>query len=228
MEKNKLWYLKKFNFLDTMSEEEMESLSKVAVDSEVKKKQPIYLAGDPGENLYFLKTGRVKISKIDESGKEFTLTLLEPGEIFGELGLFDDSPRETSAVALENSLICLIKRRDFEKYTSNKPELSFKLSKLMGLRLRQIENRIEELLFRDVPSRLARLLLRLVDQHPRETKHGIRINIKLSQQELANLIGATREITNSVLNQLKKEGLINIESKFIYILNRKELEKIAK
>jgi CRP/FNR family cyclic AMP-dependent transcriptional regulator len=186
------------------------------------------MAGDPSENLYFLKEGRVKITRVDESGKEFTLTLLEPGEIFGELGLFDQSRRETSATALEDSVICMMKRRDFEKYASNKPELSFKLSKLMGLRLRQIENRIEELLFRDVPSRLARLLFRLVDRHPRETKHGLRINIKLSQQELANLIGATREMTSSVLNSLKKEGLINIESKYIYIINRKALEKIAR
>jgi CRP/FNR family cyclic AMP-dependent transcriptional regulator len=154
--------------------------------------------------------------------------MLEPGEIFGELGLFDESPRETTAVALEDSVICMIKCRDFEKYASNKPELSFKLSKLKGLRLRQIENRIEELLFRDVPSRLARLLLRLVDQHRRETKHGTRINIKLSQQELANLIGATREMTSSVLNSFKKDGLINIESKFIYIINRNALEMIAK
>ena len=228
MERDKLWYLKQFNFLETMTPEEMESLSEMVVDNQVKKKQPIFMAGDPSENLYFLKVGRVKITRVDESGKEFTLTLLEPGEIFGELGLFDESPRETSATALEDSIICLMKRRDFERYASHKPELSFKLSKLMGLRLRQIENRMEELLFRDVPSRLARLLLRLVDRHPRETKHGLRINIKLSQQELANLIGATREMTSSVLNSLKKEGLIKFESKYIYIINRKALEKIAK
>ncbi len=110
---------------------------------------------------------------------------------------------------------------------SNKPELSFKLNKLMGLRLKHIENRIEELMFRDVPSRLARLLLRLVDQHPREMKRGLRINIKLSQQELTNLIGATREMTSSVLNSFKKSGLIAVEAKFIYILNRKELNKMA-
>ena len=227
MERDKLWYLKQFNFLETMTQEEMESLSEMVVDNQVKKKQPIFMAGDPSENLYFLKEGRVKITRVDESGKEFTLTLLEPGEIFGELGLFDESPRETSATALEDSIICLMKRRDFERYASHKPELSFKLSKLMGLRLRQIENRIEELLFRDVPSRLARLLLRLVDRHPRETKHGLRINITLSQQELANLIGATREMTSSVLNSLKKEEIINIESKYIYIINRKALEQIA-
>lgn len=227
MERNKLWYLKRFNFLDTMSEDDMRSLSQLLVDNEVKKKQPIYLAGDSSENLYFLKEGRVKITRIDESGKEFTLTLLEPGEIFGELGLFDDAPRETTAVAMEDSVICMMKRRDFENYAANKPDLSLKLSKLMGLRLRQIENRIEDLLFRDVPSRLARLLLRLVDQYQRETKYGVRINIKLSQQELANLIGATREITNSTLNQFKKDGLIKIESKYIYFLNRRKLKKIA-
>ncbi|UCE05153.1 MAG: Crp/Fnr family transcriptional regulator, partial [bacterium] len=213
-EQNRLWYLKKFNLFETMTEEEMESLNEVVVDNEVKKKQPVYLAGDPSENIYFLKEGRLKITRLDESGKEFTLTLLAPGEIFGELGLFDDSPRETSAVALEDSIICMMRRNDFEKYTAQKPELSLKLSKLMGLRLRQIENRIEELLFRDVPSRLARLLLRLVDLHPRETKHGLRINIKLSQQELANLIGATREMTSSVLNSFRRDSIINIEYKY--------------
>lgn len=228
MNSKKLWYLKQFNLFNALSEQEMMSLNDLVVDNDVKKKQPIYLAGEPDENLYFLKKGRVKISRIDESGKEFTLTLLEPGEIFGELGLFDDSPRETMAVALEDSLICMMRRTDFEAYAVNKPELAFRLNKLMGLRLRQIENRIAELLFRDVPSRLARLLLRLADQHPRQTKHGVRIDIKLSQQELANLIGATREMTSMTLNSFRKKDFIDIQSKYIYITNRRRLEAIAK
>lgn len=227
MKRNKIWYLKRFNLLDSMSSDEMAYLSEKVIDSEVKKKQPIYLAGDPGEVLYFLKEGRVKISRIDESGKEFTLILLEPGELFGELGLFDDSPRETTAVALEDSLICLMQRKDFEAFVQQKPELALSLNKLMGLRLRQIENRLEELLFRDVPSRLARLLLRLLGQHARETRKGVRINIRLSQQELANLIGATREMTSKTLNSFKKKGFINIEHKYIYLTNRQELEKLA-
>lgn len=225
---NKLWYLKQFNLLDALSEKEMIALNELVVDNDVKKKQPIYLGGEPNENLYFLKKGRVKLSRLDESGKEFTLTLLEPGEIFGELGLFDDSPRETMAVALEDSLICTMRRRDFEAYTANKPELVFKLTKLMGFRLRQIENQIADLLFRDVPARLARLLLRLADQHCLETKHGVRVNIKLTQQELANLIGATREMTSTVLNSFKKEDIINIIYKYIYIIDRKRLELIAR
>ena len=228
MDHDKFWYLKRFNFLDAVSENEMAMLNNMVVDNEVKKKQPVYLAGDPSENLYFLKQGRVKISRIDESGKEFTLTLLEPGELFGEMGLFDDAPRQTTATALEDSLICAMRRSDFEKYVAGRPQLSFKLSKLMGLRLRQIESRIEELLFHDVPTRLSRLLLRLVDQHPRETKYGMRIDIKLSQQELANLIGATREMTSTVLNSFKKEGIINIMSKYIYITDRRRLELIAR
>jgi CRP/FNR family transcriptional regulator len=228
MNSNKLWYLKRFNLLDALSENEMMALNDLIVDNDVKKKQPIYLGGEPNENLYFLKKGRVKISRIDESGKEFTLTLLEPGEIFGELGLFDDSPSETMAVALEDSLICMMRRKDFEAYAANKPELTIKLNKLLGFRLRQIENQIAELLFRDVPSRLAALLLRLADQHGREMNHGIRINIRLSQQELANLIGATREMTSMTLNSFKKKDLIDIQSKYIYITNRKRLEAIAK
>ncbi|MBC8186534.1 Crp/Fnr family transcriptional regulator [candidate division KSB1 bacterium] len=227
MEKDKLWYLKKFNLFETMGMEEMESISQMVAENQITKKQPVYLEGDPSENLYFLKKGRVKITRIDESGKEFTLTLMEPGEIFGEMGMFDDAPRETTAVALEDSLICTMRRGDFEKLMENKPELSFKLNKLMGLRLRRIENRIQELLFRDVPSRLASLILRLLDQHSREMRDGVRINIKLSQQEIANLIGATREMTSSVINSFKKDGLISIESKYIYILDKKELEKFV-
>lgn len=227
-ETKRLWYLKNFNIFDTMSKEDMVALNEMVVDDYVKKRQPIFLAGDPSENLYLLKEGRVKITRLDESGKEFTLMLLEPGEIFGELGLFDEAPRETSAVALEDSIICMMRRQDFEKYSANKPELSFKISKMMGLRMRHIENRIEELLFRDVPSRLARLLIRLVERHPRETKHGVKINIKLSQQEIANLIGATREMTSSVLNAFKKDGFIDIQSKFIYILSKRKLESLAR
>ncbi|NOZ61359.1 MAG: Crp/Fnr family transcriptional regulator [Calditrichaeota bacterium] len=228
MEHERIWYLKKFNLLQSLNQQEMESLSNIVIDTLVKKKQPVYLAGDPNESLYFLKKGRVKVSRIDESGKEYTIILLEPGEIFGELGLFNETPRETTAVAMEDSLICTMRRRDFEDLLQNKPELSLRLNKLIGFRFRQIENRLEELLFRDVPSRLARLLLRLAEKHLLETKHGERINIKLTQQELANLIGATREMTSSVLNNFKKLGYINFESKYIYLTNRKALQKIAR
>ena len=122
----------------------------------------------------------------------------------------------------------MMRRKDFEAYGANKPGLTIKLNKLLGFRLRQIENKIAELLFRDVPSRLAVLLLRLADQHGREMKHGIRINIRLSQQELANLIGATREMTSMTLNSFKKKDLIDIQSKYIYIANRKRMEAIGK
>lgn len=227
MYKDKIWYLKRFNLFENFSKGEMESLSKNVVESEIAKKQPIYLQGDPSEKLYFLKRGRVKITRLDESGKEITLTMLEPGEIFGELGLFDESPRETNAVTMEDSLLCLVRRGDFEKMMADRADLSLKITKLMGFRLRQIETKLDELLFRDVPSRLSRLLLRLLEQHAKKTVKGECINIKLSQQELANLIGATREMTSSVLNSFKREGLIEIEHKYIYILNRKKLERIV-
>lgn len=129
MQKNKLWYLKQFNLFDTLNADEMESVSDMVVENQIGKKQPVYLEGDISEKLYFLKEGRVKITRVDESGKEITLTLLEPGEIFGELGLIDDTPRETTAIALEDSLICTIRRSDFEKLMNNKPESIFSIVK---------------------------------------------------------------------------------------------------
>ncbi|HDL18737.1 MAG TPA: Crp/Fnr family transcriptional regulator [Bacteroidetes bacterium] len=227
MYKDKIWYLKRFNLFENFKQEEMDSLDKLVVESEIKKKQPIYLQGDPSEVLYFLKKGRVKITRLDESGKEITLTLLEPGEIFGELGMFSEAPRESNAVTMEDTRLCMVRRKDFEKMMADRSDLSLKITKLMGLRLRQFETKLDELLFRDVPSRLARLLIRLLSRHRKQTPQGSCIHIKLSQQELANLIGATREMTSSVLNSFKREGLIEIEHKYIYVLKQTELEKMA-
>lgn len=224
---SKIWYLKQFNLLSGLSDGEISKLENLIRIISVAKKQFLYFPEDPSDSIYLLKEGRVKISKISDGGKEITLDILEPGEIFGELAIVDEGPRQTLAEVLEDALIYAINRKDFIGFAENKPDLAFKLTKLIGLRRRDIESKIEALVFRDVPSRLASLLLQLAANHGKPDQKGMRLNLKLTHQELGNLIGSTRETTTTWLNEFRKKGLIAFDRRQIIVLDLKELKEFS-
>ena len=133
---NKLWFLKHIRLFDGVSPSEMQEMEKITRMEEVKKRQPLYLPGDPSSNVYLLKKGRVKIANTAPNGKEVTFDILEPGEVFGELDVLEDAPRSTSAETLDDAVICVIPRKDFDQYLAMHPTVMFKLTKLIGLRLK--------------------------------------------------------------------------------------------
>ena len=141
----KLWYLNNINLFKGLSHTELQEIERITKMQEIKKRQPIYLPGDPSNTVYLLKKGRVKISSGSASGKEVTLEILEPGEIFGELDAMEGSPHEMAAEALDDVLICAIRRQDFDRYVQKHPELTVRLSKLIGFKFRKLESRIEDL-----------------------------------------------------------------------------------
>lgn len=223
---SKLWYLKHIRLFSGLSQAELQEVERITRMQEVKKRQPIYLPGDPSHIVYLLKRGRVKISSTDSSGKEVTFEILEPGEIFGELEALEDSPRATQAEALDDTLICAIRREDFDRYLSHHPNLTVQLTKLIGLRLRKIQNRVEDLVFRDVPARLAHLLLELSKTEGLPDGSGIQIRAKLTHQEMANLIGCSRETVSATLGRFRDEGLLRVDGRSITILNSHRLSQL--
>jgi CRP-like cAMP-binding protein len=225
--RNKLWYLKHINLFSALSQAELQEIDRITRMQEVKKRQAIYLPGDPSTTVYLLKKGRVKIASTAPSGKEVTFDILEAGEIFGEFEVLEGGPRETLAEALDDTLICAIRREDFERYLRQHPDLTVKLTKLIGLRLRKIQSRVEDLVFRDVPSRLAHLLLDLSKSEGVPDEAGIRIKVKLTHQEIANLIGCTRETVSNTLGQFRERKLIQIEGRSITLLNADGLARLA-
>jgi CRP-like cAMP-binding protein len=194
---------------------------------EVKKRQPVYLAGDPATTVYLLKAGRVKISRTAPAGREITFDILDPGEIFGELEVLGGTPRDAHAEALDDALICAIRREDFERFLQMHQDLTIKLTKLIGLRLRKIQSRVENLVFRDVPARLAHLLLDLSKTHGVPDGPAIRIRAKLTHQEMANLIGCSRETVSTTLGQFRDQGLIRVDNRFLTILDRSGLDRLV-
>ncbi len=224
---SKLWYLKHISLFSVLSQAELQEMDRITRMQEVKKRQPIYLPGDPSTTVFLLKKGRVKISTTASSGKEVTFEILEPGEIFGELEVLEDSPRETQAEALDDALICAIRREDFDRYLHNHPDLALRLTKLIGLRLRKIQSRVEDLVFRDVPARLAHLLLELVKTDGVPDGGGTRIRAKLTHQEMANLIGCSRETVSTTLGHFRDQGLIRMDARTMTILNSAHLARLV-
>ena len=224
---NKLWFLKHIRLFDGISPSAMHEMEKITRMEEVKKRQPLYFPGDPSSSVYLLKRGRVKIANTAPNGKEVTFDILEAGEVFGELDVLEDAPRSTSAEALDDALICVIPRKDFDQYLAMHPNVTIKLTKLIGLRLKKIQSRVEDLVFRDVPARLAHLLSELSNTEGVTDKQGIRLKVKLTHQEMANLIVCSRETVSATLGQFREEGLINMDGRTIVILKRDALTRRA-
>lgn len=220
MDKTKLWYITTSRLFSGLSSQDRERFASLLTEINVKKKNLVYRTGDRAETLYILKEGRIKITRLSEDGKELTVDILDPGDIFGELALAGEEVREESAVALEDSYICAINRKDFEDFFSKIPLLSVTVTKWIGLRLRKIENRLEGMIFQDVRSRLLSILRELAQKYGVPVQGGRKIMVRLSHQEIANLIGATRETVTLELNNLKKDGYILIEGRDIILSTR--------
>jgi CRP/FNR family transcriptional regulator, cyclic AMP receptor protein len=224
---NKVWYLKRINIFEGMDEESVRQLEPYLQHRRYDPREMIFLPGDQGDKVYFLKEGLVKLARLSPGGKEMTLALLERGEIFGEMSFLDGLPRETFAQAMERVLVCIARAQDFQRFVDRKPGLGLKISMSMGERVRDLEQQIENLVFRDVPGRLASMILRLAKKHgTAEHPQGDMIDLRLTHQEIANLIGATRESASINISRLRSEGLIEVDRHRFVIRNRGGLEEM--
>lgn len=218
MEKTTLWYIRSNKILSSLPEDELNRMVNLLRPVNIRKKNFIYNTGDSADTVYILKEGRIKITRFTEDGRELTIDILEPGDIFGELVLAGEVQRETSAEALEDSFICAIHRKDFEEFLNKNPAFSFRITKWIGFKLRRIENRFENLIFQDVRMRILTLLKDLADKYGIDVPEGKEISLRLSHQEIANLIGSTRETVTLEINNLKRSGLITVrDRKFILV-----------
>lgn len=221
------WYLKNFNLFDNFSRAELAEVTRLLHLQEFKKGQIVTIPFDKERRIYFLLKGKAKLVRYGKDGKEIILVILREGEIFGLLAMMLEEYSNSLAVALEKCLVGIIHETDFRQLIRKKPELYLAISKHFGARLLKIETRLDELLFQDISVRLARLLLRLANEYPSQRPCGKRINLKLTQQDLANLIGAARETTNIALNSFKSQGWIGLHQRSICLHDVEALKKLA-
>ena len=215
----KLWYLKDsrlFEHLDSAEIEQLEAGSRMQV---FPRKSLVYLPSDRGDAIFLLTSGRVRLYHVTSDGKETVLTFIESGEIFGELTLLGQTQREEFAEAMEKSTVVMIPGAVVQRLMETQPSFTLQLTRLMGLRRQRIERRLKSLLFRSNRERLVFLLLELAEKYGKSTPEGVTLGIRLSHQELASMIGSTRETVTVLLGELQLEGGLLVKRRQIILTN---------
>jgi CRP-like cAMP-binding protein len=181
--------------------------------------QIVFAAGDPGDNLYVIESGRVKLAFTSPEGREVILDIMGPTDFFGELALLDGEARSAEAIALEPSVLCLLGRNEFLKFLEQRPHVAIMLLGVLSRRLRRDARLLQDAAFLDVPARLARTILRLAQAGA----DGVARTPRLTQTDLAGIAGTTRETLNKWLGFYEDEGLIRREGGIIAVLDAERL-----
>lgn len=213
--------------LGQLQPEELERVAAQATLAHHAAHATIFEKGDPGRGMMAVIRGRVKICTYSMGGKELVLNIIDKGGVFGEIALLDGRPRTAHAVALEATDLLVLERSRFLPFLTANPEIAVRLICVLCERLRQTSEHLEDALFLEAGPRLARWLLRLAASFGKEAKGGIRLDIKLSQQQIGNLVGITRESINKHLGDWQRAGHIQLESGYITIRDRDALEEIG-
>jgi len=179
-------------------------------------------------SFYVIEEGKVRLSRASEQGKELTLAIIGAGGTFGELNPGETRRQRAYAEALITTTLCELPRTIFTQLVATVPELGLRAVESLAERLAWAEAQIEDLVFRSVPERVASLLLRLSEAHGRVGPTGVLVDLRLTHQEVGNMVGATRETITNVLNAMRAEGLIEVEHKRIRLLSPERLAQRAR
>jgi CRP-like cAMP-binding protein len=205
---DRIWYLKQCDLLRQLDPEQIREIERQSKLKRFDAGSPIYLPSQPADSVMLVADGLVKICHLTGDGKAATLAFVAPGEMFGELALFEPGQRGEYCEAVEATTLVRIPREAIQDLMQNTLDVALKVTKLVGLRRRRIENRLRNLLFTSNQERLTHLLLDLAEQFGTAAEEGIRLRLKLSHQELASLIGTTRETVTILLGKMKNAGLV--------------------
>jgi CRP/FNR family transcriptional regulator len=223
----RLFSLRQSDLFESFNPVELGRLLGILEEQEVPKHHMLFSPGTPCQAIYFIEKGRVRVTRLSPEGKTVILALLGPGELIGEAA-WELGEHDSYAETLEESRIYQISREAFQNYIRENPEFGLRLIEILGVRLKQAQARIEDLVFRQVPSRVARLLLTLAESHGRVTPSGIRVEFPLTHQEIADMVGSSRVTVTQILNKFRSSQWIEIESKRVTIHNMDALEELVR
>jgi CRP/FNR family cyclic AMP-dependent transcriptional regulator len=201
---------------------ELAQLADVTREKQYPKGSVIVFEDDPGDALFVVREGRVKVVLVSEDGREVILGVLGVGEHFGELSLIDEQPRSAHVIAMEDSTLLVLRREDFKRRVEVTPQLAWSLLVELSRRLRRADGKIGGLVLLDVPGRIARLLLDAAADAGTDT-----IEKPLTHQTIAQMIGASRETVSRAMSEFQESGLITVARRRITVANRQALEQRA-
>lgn len=222
---NETFYLKQVSLFASLSDEDIRALMSVARRRTFRAGEVIFHRDDPGQVLYVIKEGKVKICLISPDGQEISLVVFGKGECFGELALLDGLPRSADAIALEKVECYTLQRSDFHNAIMKNPKIAIQVLEVLSKRLRSTDQQVEDLIFLDVYGRVAKKLLELAEAHGVSADGGTRIEIRLTQQELASMVGASRESVNKVMGYFTDKKIISADKHRITLHRAEDLKR---
>lgn len=217
--------VRQFNSLKHLSKEELVRVSACKTSKFIKKGEPLFEEGDRINGVFCIKDGVCKVSKMSENGRNQIISLIKKGDLIGERSLVSDEPSNLTAVALNDMEVCFVPKEEIMKDLQKNPNFTMSVLKEMAQTLKKADNVIVDMAQKTVKQRLAETLIRLKDKFDMNDD-GI-INLKLSREDFANIVGTATESAIRLLSDFKNKGLVEFKGKEIKILNIHELEKIA-
>jgi CRP/FNR family transcriptional regulator, cyclic AMP receptor protein len=212
---------------EALSPNEMAHLLTVVEQLDLPRHHQIFGPGSPNQSLYFIERGSVRVTRSSPDGKAFViLSLLGPGDLLGDIAWIDDT-HDSSAETIEDSRIYQMSRRDFEAMLRENPGFALCLIHVLASRLKHAQGRIEDLVFRQVPSRVAKLFINLAENHGKVTPFGIILDLPLTHQEIADIVGSSRVTVTQVLNRFRLLRWVAVKSKRVTINNIAALEELV-
>ena len=214
---NKVWYLRQNRLFAEAGQGAIDDSEHIFKTTVYPKRALVFDQGDPARLVYLVKRGQVRISRLTADGKEVTVAVLGPGDLFGEETLFEEHPRTTVATCMEESLLCSASADDLFALLSRNPALALNVAKILSDRLGDASATMEDLAYARVPDRIVHLFERLAVEHGVVTPEGTRVDVRLTHAEIASLIGSTRETVSLELANLQKAGRLRIDGRFIVL-----------
>ncbi len=188
----------------------------------------VFVEGEQGDTLYIVLTGKVKVGRKAADGRENMLSVMGPSDMFGELSLFDPGPRTATATVVTDARLASLAHASLRPWITDRPEIAEQLLRVLARRLRRTNDALADLIFTDVPGRVAKALLGLSERFGTQEADGLRVHHDLTQEELAQLVGASRETVNKALADFASRGWMRVDSRAVTILDSERLARRAR
>ena len=208
--------------------EAAEALAREIETIEVRKGEVVFNEGEPGDSLYIVLAGKIKLSRRAPDGRENVLAVMGPSDQFGELSVFDPGPRTATATAVTDVKMARMPQTVLRPWVEARPEVGERLLRVLARRLRRTNDSVADLIFTDVPGRVAKALLQMADRFGSREHDGLRVKHDLTQEELAQLVGASRETVNKALADFVHRGWIQLQGKSVVVLDEDRLRRRAR
>ena len=218
-------FLRRIPVFEDLDPADLSMIDRVTTERRIARGATVFVEGNPGEGFHFIRSGKVKIIKLAADGRENILNILGPGEVFAEVLLFNDAPYPATAVAVEDSLVGVIRNRELEALLVEHPRLAVHIIRVMSKKLLYIQSKVKTFALADSQAKIAQTLEYLLERYGRQTGRGVEVALEINRQDIANMAGTTRETVSRVFRTLKDDGGLEDDERRIIVRDPKRLQQ---